>query len=215
MTKNTSQENSVTNESIVAEFVSKYDSATGGEKTRIRNSVTEAAMVAMKDGNADLALLLIAARDDMKSVTKSTPTRTPGMNLADRHATLMVALNKVQGQIDALTGDDVASSDYVPTVDDKQVTRFSTVAATTKSATFRGAVAQYVADVANHLGAGEYTVADIASAPVQYPTDNAKPGGAIGAYLDRNSDATIDTEEGASYEVTTNQAGHRVIVVTV
>lgn len=215
MSKNIQQENSVTNESIVAEFVSKYDSATGGEKTRVRNSVTEAAMAAMKEGNADLALLLIAARDDMKSVTKSGPARTIGQNLADREVTLRAALDRLNQMAKDLDEDQKCPADYTPQVDDKQVVRFATVAATTKSATFRGAVAQYVADVANTLGAGEYTVADIASAPVEYPTDNAKPGGAIGAYLDRNSDATIDTEEGASYEVTTNQAGHRVIVVTV
>lgn len=213
MSTNTKQKNSVSNEEIVAEFVSKYDSATGGEKTRIRNAVTEAAMQAMKDGNADLAMALIAARDDMKAAKQAGPTRTLGQNLADRYVTLQHALAEVQRQVDNLTPDQLADEDYVPNPDAKLIDRLATVASTTKAATFRGAVAAYVADVANHLGSGEYTVADIANAPVDYPTPNAKPGGAIGAYLDRNDGVTVDTEDGAQYEITTNTAGHRVIVV--
>lgn len=212
MSKNTSQENSV--ETIVAEWSAKFAAAVGGDKTKVRNATTKAAEEALKGGNAELAIALLAARDDMKSATKEGPARTLGMNLADRWNTLRVAMDNVAAQIEALDATDKAPTDYEAQVDTKAVDRFAKVAATTKAATFRGAVAQYVADVANTLGAGEYTVGDIASAPVQYPTPNAKPGGAIGAYLDRNDGATIDTEDGASYEVTTNKAGHRVIVVT-
>jgi hypothetical protein len=209
-----SEKNSTQNAVVITDYVSQYSSAVGAKKVAVRNAVKQASMDALLAGDPDLATAYAkqASDIDAMSTSDSAPAVTRAMLINRRVTELNAALNALTTDtdfdLDAGVGD-------AWKLDDKRVAVLATVRATTKTATYRGATADFVGSVAHAIGAGDFTVTEFIkagiAANVTHP-NNSAPSGAVGAWMNKQRGETVRLGD-VDVTITTNDNGIAILRV--